>query len=55
VPLRLGAYYHRNMRAVAFPERCGFAKVGGRKFVPGSRVCIDPIPAAALRPATEVP
>ena len=43
--------YDRNVRAVAFYERFGFAKVGGREFLFGGRIYIDPIYAAAVRPA----
>lgn len=42
--------YDRNVRAVAFYERFGFAKVGGREFLFGGRVYIDPIYAAAVTP-----
>lgn len=45
--------YDRNVRAIEFYERFGFAKVGGREFLFGGRVYLDPIYAAAVRPATE--
>jgi GNAT superfamily N-acetyltransferase len=43
--------YDRNVRAVAFYERFGFAQVGGKEFLFGGRIYFDPIYAAAVRPA----
>lgn len=43
--------YDRNVRAVAFYERFGFAKVGGKEFLFGGRIYIDPIYAAPVRAA----
>ncbi|HEY8877406.1 MAG TPA: GNAT family N-acetyltransferase [Roseateles sp.] len=43
--------YDRNVRAVAFYERFGFAKVGGQEFLFGGQIYIDPVYAAAVRPA----
>ncbi len=43
--------YDRNERAVSFYERFGFAKVGDKEFLFGGRIYIDPIYAAAVRPA----
>lgn len=45
--------YDRNVRAVAFYERFGFAKVGGQEFLFGGEIYIDPVYAAAVRPAME--
>jgi GNAT superfamily N-acetyltransferase len=49
--------YDRNVRAVEFYERFGFAKVGDKEFLFGGRIYLDPIYAAAVRPAefTEAP
>ena len=44
--------YDRNVRAVAFYKRFGFAQVGGKEFLFGGRIYIDPIYAAAV-PALE--
>lgn len=41
--------YDRNVRAVEFYERCGFAKVGGQEFLFGGQIYIDPVYAAAVR------
>jgi ribosomal protein S18 acetylase RimI-like enzyme len=52
---RLGAQtiwlgvYDRNIRAVGFYERWGFTKRGGKEFLFGGRVYIDPIYASAVR------
>lgn len=43
--------YDRNVRAVQFYERAGFAKVGGQEFLFGGQIYIDPVYAAAVRPA----
>jgi ribosomal protein S18 acetylase RimI-like enzyme len=54
---RLGAatlwlsVYDRNVRAVTFYERFGFTKVGGKEFLFGGRVYIDPVYAAPVRDA----
>jgi GNAT superfamily N-acetyltransferase len=40
--------YDRNVRAVEFYERVGFTKVGGKEFLFGGRIYIDPIYAAAV-------
>jgi diamine N-acetyltransferase len=45
--------YDRNVRAVSFYERFGFTKVGGREFLFGGRVYIDPIYAAAVHAAAQ--
>ncbi|KQV60983.1 hypothetical protein ASC95_06070 [Pelomonas sp. Root1217] len=42
--------YDRNVRAVAFYERFGFAQVGGQEFLFGGQIYIDPVYAAAVRP-----
>jgi ribosomal protein S18 acetylase RimI-like enzyme len=41
--------YDRNVRAVAFYERAGFALVGGRDFLFGGRIYVDPIYATTVR------
>jgi diamine N-acetyltransferase len=41
--------YDRNVRAVSFYERWGFTKRGGKEFLFGGRVYIDPIYASAVR------
>ena len=41
--------YDRNLRAVRFYERFGFVKVGGKEFVFGGKIYIDPIYAAPVR------
>lgn len=41
--------YDRNVRAVEFYERFGFAKVGGQEFEFGGQIYIDPVYAAAVR------
>jgi len=41
--------YDRNVRAVQFYERFGFTKVGGKEFLFGGHVYIDPIYAAPVR------
>jgi len=41
--------YDRNVRAVQFYERFGFAKVGGQEFEFGGQIYIDPVYAAAVR------
>ena len=52
---RLGAatlwlsVYGRNVRAVTFYERFGFTRVGGKEFLFGGRVYIDPVYAAPVR------
>lgn len=43
------AVYDRNLRAVRFYERFGFAKVGGQEFLFGGRVYIDPVYAMPVR------
>jgi len=43
--------YDRNVRAVAFYERFGFTQVGGQEFLFGGQIYIDPVYAAAVRPA----
>lgn len=45
--------YDRNVRAVAFYRRFGFAQVGVDEFLFGGRIYVDPIYAAAV-PALEV-
>jgi GNAT superfamily N-acetyltransferase len=45
--------YDRNVRAVQFYERFGFAQVGGQEFLFGGQIYIDPVYAAAVRPASE--
>lgn len=45
--------YDRNVRAVAFYERSGFTRVGGREFLFGGRIYIDPIYAAAVQRAPQ--
>ena len=40
--------YDRNVRAVQFYERVGFAKVGGQEFLFGGQIYIDPVYAAAV-------
>ncbi len=45
--------YDRNVRAVQFYERFGFAKVGGQEFLFGGQIYIDPVYAAAVRPAMQ--
>lgn len=53
--LRLGArtlwlsVYERNIRAVRFYERFGFTKVGGKEFLFGGRLYIDPVYSAPVR------
>lgn len=47
--------YDRNVRAVEFYERCGFAQVGGSEFLFGGRVYIDPIYAAPVRAGEQTP
>jgi diamine N-acetyltransferase len=41
--------YDRNVRAVSFYERCGFTKRGGKEFLFGGRIYIDPIYASPVR------
>lgn len=41
--------YDRNVRAVQFYERFGFAKVGGQEFLFGGQIYIDPVYAAAVQ------
>ncbi|QTN21492.1 GNAT family N-acetyltransferase [Rhizobacter sp. AJA081-3] len=41
--------YDRNVRAVSFYERQGFTKRGGKEFLFGGRVYIDPIYASPVR------
>jgi len=43
--------YDRNVRAVGFYERAGFTKRGGKEFLFGGRVYIDPIYVSAVRNA----
>lgn len=45
--------YDRNVRAVQFYERAGFAQVGTDRFLFGGQYYTDPIYAAAVRPALE--
>ena len=45
--------YDRNVRAVQFYERFGFAQVGGQEFLFGGQIYIDPVYAAAVQPAME--
>ena len=40
--------YDRNVRAIEFYERCGFAKVGVRDFLFGGRIYVDPIYAKGM-------
>ena len=40
--------YDRNVRAVGFYERCGFAKVGGQEFLFGGQIYVDPVYATAV-------
>ncbi len=42
--------YDRNVRAVEFYERFGFAQVGGQEFLFGGQIYIDPVYAVAVRP-----
>ena len=52
---RLGAktlwlgVYERNVRAVRFYERFGFRKAGGKEFLFGGRIYVDPIYCAPVR------
>lgn len=46
--------YDRNVRAVQFYERAGFAQVGTDQFLFGGQYYADPIYAAAVRPSPEV-
>lgn len=41
--------YDRNVRAVQFYERLGFARVGGSEFLFGGQIYIDPVYAAPVR------
>lgn len=45
--------YDKNVRAVEFYERFGFAKVGGLEFLFGGQIYIDPVYSAAVRPTME--
>lgn len=45
--------YDRNVRAVQFYERFGFSKVGGREFLFGGQIYIDPVYAAPVPPAAK--
>ena len=45
--------YDRNVRAVDFYQRCGFRHVGGKEFLFGGQIYIDPVYAAPVRPASE--
>ena len=40
--------YDRNVRAVQFYERFGFAKVGGQEFLFGGQIYIDPVYATTV-------
>lgn len=40
--------YDRNVRAVRFYERFGFAKVGGQEFLFGGQIYVDPVYAAPV-------
>jgi ribosomal protein S18 acetylase RimI-like enzyme len=40
--------YDRNVRAVAFYERFGFAQVGGQEFLFGGQIYVDPVYAAPV-------
>ena len=40
--------YDRNVRAIGFYQKFGFAQVGGKEFSFGGRIYIDPILAAAV-------
>lgn len=42
--------YDRNVRAVEFYKRFGFAQVGSQEFLFGGRLYLDPIYAAEVRP-----
>jgi ribosomal protein S18 acetylase RimI-like enzyme len=42
--------YDRNVRAVEFYERFGFARVGDQEFLFGGQIYFDPVYAAAVRP-----
>lgn len=41
--------YDRNVRAVEFYERFGFAKVGGQEFLFGGEIYVDPVYAVAVK------
>jgi diamine N-acetyltransferase len=41
--------YDRNVRAVRFYERFGFGKVGGKEFLFGGKVYVDPIYSAPVQ------
>jgi GNAT superfamily N-acetyltransferase len=41
--------YDRNVRAVAFYERFGFVQVGGKEFLFGGRLYVDPIYAVTVK------
>lgn len=41
---------HRNVRAVGFYRRFGFAEAGAKEFLFGGRIYLDPIYAAAVPP-----
>lgn len=53
VPTLWLGVYDRNVRAVQFYERSGFSKVGGREFLFGGQVYIDPVYAAPVPPTLQ--
>lgn len=40
--------YDRNLRAVDFYKRCGFVEVGGKEFLFGGKIYVDPVMAAPV-------
>ena len=40
--------YDRNVRAIEFYERFGFAKVGGQEFLFGGQIYVDPVYSVAV-------
>lgn len=45
--------YDRNVRAIAFYERFGFAKAGDLEFLFGGQIYFDPVYAVAVPPASK--